>query len=271
MQFRQQALSKLQSPEEIDLPVRFARPQGLLVLGVTVLAVIAASVWAVAGSVSSTLRAPGILTHARGSYVLQSPVAGQVTAVLAEEGERVRAGAPLVTVRTAQGDTVVRTIDAGRVTALAATIGAVVTTGADIAAVERIDGGGDGDAPLKAVVYVPADSGASVPVGASVDLTVQSVPSQRYGVLRGRVEAVGRTAQTSRRIAAFLGSDQLGEQFSRQGPPVAVLVALDRSPSTRTGYVWSTSDGPPFPLASMTLTTATVHLAAQRPIDWLLP
>ena len=44
MQFRQQALSKLQSPEEIDLPVRFARPQGWLVLTVTVLVVVAASV-----------------------------------------------------------------------------------------------------------------------------------------------------------------------------------------------------------------------------------
>lgn len=38
MQFRQQALAKLQSPEELDLPVRFARPQGWLVLSVTLIA-----------------------------------------------------------------------------------------------------------------------------------------------------------------------------------------------------------------------------------------
>lgn len=86
MQFRQKALSKLQSPEELDLPVRFARPQGRLVLAVTLVAVAAASFWAVTGTVSSTLSAPGILTHAEGSYVLQSPVAGQVTGVNAEEG-----------------------------------------------------------------------------------------------------------------------------------------------------------------------------------------
>ena len=74
MQFRQKALSKLQSPEELDLPVRFARPQGWLVLLVTVVVMAGAGYWAVTGTVSSKLSAPGILTHAQGSYVLQSPV-----------------------------------------------------------------------------------------------------------------------------------------------------------------------------------------------------
>ena len=55
------------------------------------------------------------------------------------------------------------------------------------------------------------------------------MPTQQYGVLRGQVKAVGRTAQTRQQIAAFLGDSQLGEQFSEQGQPVAVLVRLDRS------------------------------------------
>ncbi|MEV6567788.1 HlyD family efflux transporter periplasmic adaptor subunit [Streptomyces kronopolitis] len=268
MQFRQQALSKLQSPEEIDLPVRFARPQGWLVLTVTVLFVLAASVWAVTGTVSSTLNAPGILTHGQGSYVLQSPVAGQVTAVLAQEGSRVGTNTPVLKVRTARGTAVVRALAAGRLTSLSATVGAVVTTGAEVAAVERVAHDRD---PLTAMLYVPAESGATVPVGASVDLTVQSVPSQQYGVLRGRVKAVGRTAQSRQRISTFLGSSQLGEQFSRHGQPVAVLVRLDPAPHNKSGYAWSTSDGPPYAVGSMTLTDGAVHLAAQHPIDWLLP
>lgn len=268
MQFRQQALSKLQSPEDIDLPVRFARPQGRFVLAVTVVVMLAASFWAVTGTVSSTVGAPGILTYAQGSYVLQSPVSGQVTDVLAEEGERVPANAPLLEVRTAQGSTVVRTIAAGRLTTLVATIGSVVTTGADVAAVERVD---NADDPLMAVLYVPASSGSTVPVGASVDLTVQSVPTQQYGVLRGQVKAVGRTAQTRQRITGFLGSSQLGEQFSQQGQPVAVLVRLDRSSATKSGYAWSSSGGPPYAVDSMTLATGSIHLAEQHPIDWLLP
>ncbi|MFF1695796.1 HlyD family efflux transporter periplasmic adaptor subunit [Streptomyces sp. NPDC058257] len=268
MQFRQQALSKLQSPEELDLPVRYARPQGLLVLAVTVVVMIAASVWAVTGSISSTLRAPGILTHGQGSYVLQSPVTGQVTRVLAEEGKRVAAGAPVLKVRTDQGDKVVRSIAAGRVTTLVARIGTVVTTGADVATVERVSGSDD---PLLAMLYVPADSAATVPVGASVDLTVQSVPTQEYGMLRGRVKAIGRAAQSEQKISGFLGDKELAGQFTKDGPPVGVLVELERSSSSKSGYQWSSGGGPPFALDSMTVADGAFHLAEQRPIDWLLP
>ncbi|MFC3572215.1 HlyD family efflux transporter periplasmic adaptor subunit [Streptomyces yaanensis] len=268
MQFRRQALAKLQSPEELDLPVRFARPQGWLVLSVTVVVMAAASVWAVTGSVASTVGAPAILTHGEGSYILQSPVAGQVVAVLAKEGERLPANSPVLKVRTEQGDSVVRTVAAGRVTALAATIGQIIQTGANVAAVEKVAHSSD---PLYATVYVPAENAASIPANASVDLTVQSVPAQEYGVLRGHVKSVDRTAQSAQRIAAYLGDSQLGEQFTRKGRPVAVLVRLDRSSGTKSGYRWSSVDGPPFALSSMTLATGSIRLADQRPIDWLLP
>ncbi|MET7698160.1 HlyD family efflux transporter periplasmic adaptor subunit [Streptomyces sp. NPDC005485] len=268
MQFRQQALAKLQSPEDLDLPVRFARPQGWLVLAVTVVVMAVASVWAVTGTVASTVAAPAILTHGEGSYILQSPVAGQVTAVLAKEGERLAANAPVLKVRTQQGETVVRTVAAGRITALAASIGAIISTGANVAAVEKVAHSGD---PLYATVYVPAENASTIPENAAVDLTVQSVPTQQYGVLRGHVKSVDRAVQSQQQIAAFLGDSQLGAQFTKKGRPVAVLVRLDRGSGTKSGYKWSSADGPPFTLTSMTSATASIRLADQRPVDWLLP
>ncbi|WSQ07255.1 HlyD family efflux transporter periplasmic adaptor subunit [Streptomyces sp. NBC_01231] len=268
MQFRQQALAKLQSPEELDLPVRFARPQGWLVLAVTVVVMAAACVWAVTGSVASTVSAPAILTHGQGSYILQSPVAGQVTEVVAEQGQRLPADAPVLKVRTADRVTVVRTVAAGRITGLAATIGQIIQTGANVAAVEKIARTSD---PLYATVYVPAENAASIPADAAVDLTVQSVPTQEYGVLHGRVKTVDRSAQSAQQISAFLGDSQLGEQFTEDGRPVAVLVKLDKSSGTKSGYEWSSTDGPPFALTSMTSATGSIRLADQHPVDWLLP
>ncbi len=268
MQFRQQALAKLQSPEDLDLPVRFARPQGWLVLSVTLVAMAAASVWAVGGSVTSTVSAPAILTHGQGSYLLQSPVSGQVTAVLARPGQRLAADAPVLKVRTAEGGSVVRTVDAGRVSALAATVGQIISTGANVASVEKV---AHADDPLYATVYVPAENAAAIPAHASVDLTVQSVPAQQYGVLHGEVKSVDRSAQSAQTIGAFLGDSALGEQFTKDGRPVAVTVRLDTSTSTKSGYEWSSADGPPFELTSMTLASGSIRLADQRPVDWLLP
>ena len=268
MQFRQQALAKLQSPEELDLPVRFARPQGWLVMSVTVVVMAAAAVWAVTGSVASTVSAPAILTHGQGSYILQSPVAGQVTQVIAKEGTQLPANSPVLKVRTSEGDTVVRTVTAGRLTALAATIGQIISTGANVAAVEKVAHASD---PMYATVYVPAENAASIPGNAAVDLTVSSVPTQEYGVLRGHVKSVDRSAQSAQQIAAFLGDSQLGEQFTKDGRPVAVLVRLDKSKGTKSGYRWSSAEGPPFTLTSMTVASGSIRLADQRPVDWLLP
>jgi multidrug efflux pump subunit AcrA (membrane-fusion protein) len=268
VQFRQQALAKLQSPEELDLPVRLARPQGWLALLVTVVVVAGAAVWAVTGSVASTVGAPAILTYAQGSYILQSPVSGQVTAVLAQQGQRLPADAPVLKVRTAQGDSVVRTVASGRITALAATIGQIIQTGADVAAVEKIAHASD---PLYATVYVPAENAATIPADAPVDLTVSSVSTQEYGVLRGHVKSVDRAVQSAQSIAAYLGDSQLGQQFTKNGQPVAVLVRLDTSRATKSGYRWSSADGPPFTLDSMTPATGSIRLADQHPVDWLLP
>lgn len=268
MQFRQKALSKLQSPEELDVPVRFARPQGRLALAVTVVVMAAASFWAFTGSVSSKLSAPGLLTRAQGSYLLQSPYAGQVTRVLAEEGRLLSPGAPLAEVSTDRGVRIVRAVAGGRLTTLLAKTGSVVTTGADVATVERVS---DPDEPLVAMLYVPGDEGGSVSVGAAVDLSVQSVPQQRFGVLRGRVQAVGRAPQTQAQVAGFLGDTRLAEEFTQRGKPVAVLVRLERSSATRSGYRWSSADGPPYAVDSTTPVTGAVHLSDRHPVDWLLP
>lgn len=268
MQFRQKAFSKLQSPEELDLPVRYARPQGWLVLLVTVLVMAGAGYWAITGKVSGKLDAPGILTHAKGSYVLQSPVSGQVVQVLAEEGRMLPARAPVLKVRTQTGYQVVRTVSAGRVTSLTAKIGSVITTGKDVATVERME---RADEPLVAMLYVPGSSGSTVSPGAAVDLTVQSAPTDEYGVLRGRVKSVSRAAQTRQQVTSFLGNAQLGAEFTKDGQPVAVMVELDKSATTKSGYRWSSEKGPPYKLDSMTVTDGAIHQPSQRPIDWLLP
>ncbi|MFJ1565685.1 ABC transporter transmembrane domain-containing protein [Streptomyces erythrochromogenes] len=126
----------------------------------------------------------------------------------------------------------------------------------------------DPEDPLVAVLYVPGGSGPAIPVGATVDLSVQSVPRQQFGMLRGRVTEVGRAPLTQAQIAGFLGDGGLAEQFSRHGGPVAVVVRLERSASTTSGYRWSSADGPPYAVDSRTPVSGAVHLAAQRPVDW---
>lgn len=268
MEFRQKALAKLQSPEELDIPVRFARPQGALVLAVTVLAIAAAVVWATTGTVTTHLSAPGVLSHAEGSYLLQSPYSGQITSVLVKSGQTVKADQPVAQIRVGDTERAVRAVSAGQVTAISAQPGSVVTTGGDLATVQRIAAAGE---PLIAMVYAPAAKASGISAGQSVDLTVQTVPTQQYGVLRGKVLAVGRAPQSKQQITDFLGDPAAAGQFTQGGQPLAVVVQLDRDRSTKSGYSWSRDPGPPYPVDTTTAVSASIRLSSQHPVDWLLP
>ncbi|MFI6346105.1 DUF2118 domain-containing protein [Streptomyces sp. NPDC050560] len=269
MQFRRQALARLEAPEALDLPVRLARARGRLVLAVTVAAMAAAGYWAVTGTVTSTVDAPGLLTYGQGSYVVQSTVTGQVTDVKAREGQRVSTGQALAEVKPASGHTtVLRAVRPGLVTALHTAVGSVVTTGSDVATVERSKGAHD---PLVAELYLSPTSAAGIAPGQRVDLTAATAPEQRYGVLRGTVRTVDRTARTKEQLTTALGDEDLAARLTGHGGSLTVLVTLTPSSRTHSGYAWSSPSGPPFALASMTSVDGSVRTARQHPYAWLLP
>lgn len=283
MEFRRSALARLHSPEELDLPVRLARPQGRLVLAVTVLVLAVAGVWAVRGTVSTRLSAPGILTYGKGSYALQSPLAGQVVDVTARPGQLLPAGATLVRVRTASGVRPVHTVAAGRVVSVRADLGAMLAAGAQVATLERVHSTAD---PLVALVYVPASDAAAIPVGAPVRLYVGAARAGADSGLHGAVAQVGAAPQSRARLTAFLGDPDLAAAFSTKGDPVPVVVRLDArvatagysTPASMTPGAASggTSGATPSSAAaggpvSMTPVAASVRLSAQHPLDWMLP
>jgi biotin carboxyl carrier protein len=267
MQFRQKALAKMQTLEKLDEPLRLARPQSWLVLAVLAAVVVAGGGWAVTGSLPRKLGASGVLTHLQGSFTLQSPVAGQITSVFVAQGSTFPNATPLLSVQTPKQVEIVRTISAGRATAVLAKVGQIVSAGTPLAVVERIDDASD---RLVAVLYAPGVSPPMVPVGSAVDLTVQSVSAQQFGVLRGRVASVGQFPENRQQVAEFLGDDQLGERFTADGQPLKIVVDLRTAPDTPSGYAWSSTTGPPFRIDSRTMVTGAIHLAAVRPISWVI-
>jgi hypothetical protein len=267
VQFRQRALARLRSPEELDMPIRLARPRGWLILAALAAVVVAGGVWSVVGGLPHDLAAPGILTYPEGSFSLQSPIAGQVVDVFVHEGDGVAFGSPVLNVQTGSGVQIVRAVSSGRVSVLSVKVGSVVAVGANLATVERLEDQGE---EMVAVLYAPGDSGPMIPLGAKVDLTVQSVPAQQFGVLRGHVVDVGKSPESREQISDFLSDSQLGEQFSAGGRPVKVTVELELSGDTRSGFAWSSVAGPPYSIDSRTQVSGVVHLATVRPIDWMV-
>jgi multidrug efflux pump subunit AcrA (membrane-fusion protein) len=100
MEFRRKALENLRAPDDLDSPVRLARPRAWAVLAVLAMLITAGTVWAVAGTLDRKVAAPGLLTHPLGVSRVQSPQGGLVSDIFVSSANMVPKGTPVLSVVT---------------------------------------------------------------------------------------------------------------------------------------------------------------------------
>ena len=100
--FRSAALERLNSPEQLDQPIRLI-PPAMRLMAVAAAAIIAAGlVWALYGSIPTRAIGRGILLFdGKGAFTVEPVTSGPVTELLVQRGDRVRAGAVIARLRQA--------------------------------------------------------------------------------------------------------------------------------------------------------------------------
>lgn len=124
---------------------------------------------------------------------------------------------------------------------------------------------------LEARLYLSAAEGKQVHARMPVHLSPVSVKKEEHGLLLGTVTGVSSFPLTPGAMLNRLENPALVEEFSRGGAPIEVHVALEPGPGGRSGFQWTSADGPPDPLTSGTLCGGTITLARRRPISLVLP
>jgi hypothetical protein len=266
MEFRKQALAKLQAPRQMDYPVQLARPRNLVALAVVAALIVVGAIWTGTGSIGRRINALGILTHAEGTIYMQSNYQGQITGVFGGTGSTFLPNTPLFTIQDGNKQYTIRSATGGRVINMFARVGQVIPRGTQLAVIERIENQSD---PLVAMVYIAQSSTSLIHKGSQVDISVQSAPTNQYGVLRGTVQSIDQFPETEQQISNFLGDVQLARRFTRAGAPIGVIVKL--TPGRHNiGFSWSTGSGPPFTIDSRSLVSAAIHLPPIKPVDWMM-
>lgn len=270
MDFRRKALDSLRAPDDLDTPVRLARPQAWVALVVLAAVMAAGVIWCCFGEVPRTVTGTGVLTHPLGVSALQGSYTGEVGDIFAQADSVVPSGTPVMSIVSPSGSTkLVRTPFPGIVTNVLVSSGQYVTPGQTLLDIERTDAPDD---RLLARIYVPASQAVDLQPGDAVSMTVSSAPAQAFGVLRGTVTSVDAFPETREQILDFLGgNDLLGNQFLSNGDPIGVTVDLTVDADTVSGFKWSTTAGPPFQLESQTVVSAQISLPGEKPISWVLP
>jgi hypothetical protein len=264
--FRQEALDRLSSPEQLDQLMQVTSPRGWIALTACVLLILAALAWGFFGTIPTTVEGKGFLVPSQGFKTVTAPHAGTIAEILVRPGDTVESGQVLVRLNPSKGSEVsVASPVAGRVLAAALRAGDVVEEGATLVTLEPRDD------TLEAVVYVSAADGYQVQPGMSVQVWPAFARKGEFGSLIGRVRSSGRFPVGQADLMRRLGSGELVASLSGTGPLLEVVVELQPDPAAPGGYRWSSSRAAPEPLAAGTPCQGVITVREERPIRLVFP
>jgi multidrug efflux pump subunit AcrA (membrane-fusion protein) len=265
--FRQEAMEKTLSPDELDRLMRVTSPRGWLAL-IGLLALVAAAVaWGIFGTIPVVVGADqGVLLGGDSRHQVVSQTSGLVTDVRVETGDTVKKGQVIARVRPDGGaQTDVVSLFSGRVDSVVIEKGMLLQRGHNVAVVK------EGNDPLSAFVFVSGEQGKQLKKGMKVQVLPSTVKAEEFGYIQGKVTHVSQFPVTKPEMFLLLENQSLVDTLRTNDAQLRVDVKLLKDPSTPSGFKWSSSHGPPFAITRGTLCSATFVLGEERPMTLVLP
>lgn len=306
--FRDVALQRLSSPDQLDQLIRITSPRAWLALLAAAALLAGAITWSFMGSLSTKAQGYGILLNNGGVYQLVAHSEGQVTDMRFEPGDIVR-----------KGDVVARIDQPALVEEINDLLGALdgmdqagQSSSAEYreteAALEKlrarlsyesqivspVDGRvleqearkGSFVSPgtsvlvleqygatvrLEAILYVSAALAGKIHPGMDVQIAPTIVSKEEYGFLLGKVISIAEYPETTESMMQTLGNENLVTLLTGNDASVRVLVELLPSNDTVSGYEWSSPEGPPLTIPSGALVQGEIIINREKPIAKVIP
>jgi len=153
----------------------------------------------------------------------------------------------------------------GRIVEVSIEAGDVVGAGSRLMTLESED------APITAMIYIPAAEGKKVRPGMEVYVSPTTVRAEEYGFMVGKVTSASDYPVTPEGLRRVLRNQQLIQELTGDSAPIEVRVELVPDETTPSGFKWSSSEGPPMKVFSGTICTGSVTVETKKPISYVLP
>jgi hypothetical protein len=264
--FRQAALDKLATPEELDKMIQVTNLKGWIALAGLTLVVVAALAWSILGGIPTVVKATGVLVRQDGIQEIQTPDDGQISGLSLKPGDTVKEGQFIAKFNGASGTQKDLTSPAS-----GTVIGVLVSNNTPVKAQSTVVQIEQTDKPLKTILVMSLATGKQIKTGTKVQISPTTVRPEEHGFLLGTVSYVSQLPVSPESLYNQLKSSELVAVLSAAGPAIEVDVTLEPDAATASGLKWSTEKGPPFKLSNGTLVQANLVVGEQRPIDLILP
>ena len=251
--------------EQVEQRLQVTSPRMWLALAGFVVLIVVGLVWGILGRAADQVTGIGVMLPSDGLYDLSSPNPGIVRGIKARNGDELTAGETVLNLALADGSVkeVTSAID-GTILALLVKLGSYVDAGSPVATIEPA--GSD----LQVAMFVGASDGKQVRPGMTAFIAPSTTPSSQYGAMRGKVTEVSGLTVSAEQLAVTLGANSpLIKVLLDSGPALEVTVQLERADNP-SGFVWSASNGPEFPITSGTLVDGSVVIDECSPVQQIL-
>lgn len=306
--FRQVSLERLSSPEQLDELFKVTSPRAWFALIAVSCIIISAITWGFLGSIPTKIYGQGILLNGGGVFDVMHNTSGQVTDIRVKPGDVVKKGDVVARIDQPQlveqinslrgtlrervsrklinspdysavekqvlqlqqeldyRSQIVSQID-GRVLELMINERSIIQPGTPLINMERQGS----TVKMEAISYVPAEQGKAILPGMEVQVSLANVNKEEYGYMLGRVIAVSEYPVTTQSMMLTLGNEKLVALLAGEGAPLEVKIDLITDGNTKSGYKWSSPQGPPMLINSGTLLNSSIITGRDRPINKVIP
>ncbi|WP_434133344.1 NHLP bacteriocin system secretion protein [Sporomusa sphaeroides] len=300
--FRQEALEKLRSPEQLDTLFAPATPVAWIALATVLLLVFSALMWSVFGVMATKVNGSGLIIDADGLVNISSDAGGRLAEIRVKVGDRVQRGQVVATVeqpdleaqiarinqeiniamsrkemanlvaglnelqdKLRRNSQVISPVEGIVADWIADGVGDVLTPGTPLLSV-RIDEAARGE--MLVLLYVPVLDGKKIKPGMMAQIAPGSVDVSEYGSLIGQVRTVSHYPVQADSMTNWTGNKELTAWVLQQtgGAAMEVQIDLIKDNDTETGYLWSSIHGAPEKITAGTACTGHIVVKRQAPI-----
>lgn len=277
--FRDKPLQNLSSVDQLDQLIKVTSSRGWLVLvgiGVILVSVV---VWAFFGTLTSKVSGSGILLNNGGVYNIVHNYQGQVLDIRYKSGDLIEKGSVIARIdlpdsvkeRSSTEELIhksqIISPVRGRVLEVNIQEGSMVVPGETLVVLEQQDS----TTRLEAVLYVSAEEGEKIRPGMEAQISPSIVNKEEYGFMLGRVIAVADYPATEQSMVQTLGNANLASLLRGAEIPLKVEIDLITSLETKSGYRWSSSEGPPINIQSGMIIKGSVVVKKESPVKRIFP
>ena len=304
--FRQEALQKLSSPEQLNQAITITDSRGWLALIMFGIIIALIFRWLIAGIIPVTVAGEGILLKGGGLKEVVSMTGGSVVELNVKTGDIVTSDQLLVKVMRPEISDIELLINEteeeiekryenkeknsklieklqNKLTLLnekksilseirspvrGKILNLIVKPGDIIKEYEAIAVIESPDETMEAVMYIPLAADKTIEPSMDVQISPSTARKDLYGFIPGKIKSVDVFPETRESMMKVIGNEELVSMFLSRGPSMEVHVEL--SCDANRELKWSSDRGGPH-IYSGTLCRGTVILKKIHPLDLLFP